>query len=267
MHVTRIGLTPLKGTRHATLSHVELTRDGPVGDRVFCLVDPARARVLRTVENPSLLRTIATWAGGVLTVRLPGPRDSVVSGVPAASGRLVTVDYWGRPAALELVQGPWAAAYSRYLGREVVLARARRAGEVVYGGSVSLVTTSSIRGLAARLGRPVPDASFRATFTVDTGDDAPHPEDGWAGRRLRLGEAEVEVRGGLPRCAVVGLDPVSGERATDALRCLSGYRRSEGGIEFGVDAVVTRPGSVTTGDRVLGAATAAGPVPAAAGRG
>ena len=60
MHVTRIGLTPVKGGRHAEQASVDLTLDGPVGDRVFCLVDPERGRVLRTVENPSMMRTSAT---------------------------------------------------------------------------------------------------------------------------------------------------------------------------------------------------------------
>ena len=71
MHLNRIGLTPVKGGRHAEQASVELAPDGPVGDRFFCLVDPARERVLRTVENPSLVRTSATWADGVLTTNLP----------------------------------------------------------------------------------------------------------------------------------------------------------------------------------------------------
>ena len=39
-------------------------------------------------------------------------------------------------------------AFSRHLGFDVVLARSTRPGEVVYGASVSLVTTSSIDRLA-----------------------------------------------------------------------------------------------------------------------
>ena len=61
VHVSRIGFTSLKGARHLGRPFVDLTRDGPVGDRVFCLVDLARGRVLRTVENPTLVQTRATW--------------------------------------------------------------------------------------------------------------------------------------------------------------------------------------------------------------
>ncbi|NUS52030.1 MAG: MOSC domain-containing protein [Nocardioidaceae bacterium] len=242
--MTRIGLTALKGARHVDRATVDLGPDGPVGDRVFCLVDPGRARVLRTVENPTLVRTSAAWDAGVLTVTFPG---RTVEGTPAPTGEIRKVDYWGRVVALELLDGPWAEAYSAHLGYDVRLARSAP-GDVVYGGSVSLVTTGSLAELSARLGRPVDDAQFRATFTVHT--ETPYQEDGWAGRRLRLGEAEVQVRGPLPRCNVVDLDPDTGGRRSQALRTLADYRRHHNEVLFGVDAVVTRPGHVRIGDAV-----------------
>jgi uncharacterized protein YcbX len=241
VHVSRIGLASVKGTRHRDLSYVDLTLDGPVGDRVFCLVDVARGRVLRSVENPGLVRTTARWSDGVLSATLPGRDD--VTDVPVVTGKTLKVDYWGRVAGLATVAGPWAEAYSRYLGHEVVLARSTSPGEVVYGASVSIVTTSSLARLAEDVG-PVTDAQFRATLTVDTAGQPPFVEDSWPGGRLRVGEAEVEVRGAIPRCAVIDRDPVSGGRRADVLRSLAGYRRDLGEVLFGVDAVVTRPGRV-----------------------
>jgi uncharacterized protein YcbX len=243
VHVSRVGLAPVKGTRHLDLESVDLRLGGPVGDRVFCLVDRVRGRVLRTVENPSLLRTSVKWHDGVLAATLPGEE---VAGAPVITGETLKVDYWGRTAALDVVEGPWAAAFSRYLGHDVVLARSVVPGEVVYGGSVSLVTTSSIARLAEDVG-PVDERQFRATMTIDTRDEPAFVEDRWHGRRLRLGDAEVEVRGAIPRCAVIGLDPVSGEKRADVLRSLGGYRRVSGEVVFGVDAVVTRAGLVDVG--------------------
>jgi uncharacterized protein YcbX len=246
VHVTRTGLTPLKGARHQERTYVDLTLDGPVGDRVFCLVDLARGRVLRAVENPSLMQTAAVWDGSALTVRLP---DDTVAGSPEPTGDSVKVDYWGRMAALDVVGGPWAAAYSRHLGVQVVLARAGAPGEVVYGAPVSLVTTGSIEHLARLVDADVSAAQFRATFAVHT--DEAHAEDEWLGRRLSIGEAEVEVRSATPRCAVVDLDPVTGARRARVLEALAGYRRVGVEIRFGVDAVVTRPGRVHPGDLVI----------------
>lgn len=240
MHVTRIGLAPLKGTRHLDRRSVDLTPAGPVGDRVFCLVDPARRRVLRTVENPSLVRTAVRWRDGELCTELPtGP----VTGVPEPTGETRTVDYWGRQAAVEVVGGPWAEAYSRHLDHDVELVRSAP-GEIVYGAPVSLVTTSSLGRLSAATGGVVDEAAFRATFTVDTDDEPAHVEDSWVGRRLRIGEAEVRVRALIARCAVVDLDPTTGERRNDVLAALAGYRRAAGEIVFGVDAVVVGPGRV-----------------------
>lgn len=244
MHIDRIGFTSLKGARHLGRPSVDLTWEGPVGDRVFCLVDPARDRVLRTVENPSLMQTRVTWDDGLLTVALPA---ASVAGAPVFSGETRTLDYWGRRVRLEVVDGPWAAAYSEHVGYEVVLGWSPP-GDVVYGASVSLVTTGSLAELSRRVGTPVLDAQMRATFTVHT--DAPQLEDAWIGRRLRLGEAEVEVRSAIPRCAVIDLDPDTGVRRTDALRALADYRRQGKELVFGVDAVVTQPGRVHLGDLV-----------------
>ena len=246
--IERIGFTPVKGGRHLTHDLAELSADGPVGDRVFCLVDRSRGRVLRTVENPALLAACARWEAGVLSVDFPG---RTVEGVPAASGETLQVDYWGRTARLEGCTGPWAQAYSEHLGYDVILCRSVTTGEVVYGASVTVVTTGSMRLLAQRLGREVADARFRSTFLVDTADSAPHVEDSWVGRELRVGEATVKVRGVVPRCAVVDLDPVTGRGDAPVLRELAAYRQGQGEISFGVDAVVTVPGRVRTGDQVV----------------
>lgn len=243
MQVARIGLTPVKGGRHRTLGSVELAEAGPVGDRVFALVDPATDRCLRTIENPSLLRASATWDGRVLSIGLP---DGEHVGEPVPTGEVLDVDYWGRTAAVEVVAGPWAAAYSSLLGREVVLGRCAP-GDVVYGGAVTLVTSASLARLSEEVGAPVDAARFRATVQLD-GDLPAHAEDDWVGRRLRLGGAEVRVRGVVPRCGVIDLDPDSGLRDLGLMRALAAYRLARGEVVFGVDAEVTVPGTVATGD-------------------
>jgi MOSC domain-containing protein len=247
VRIGRVGFTPLKGARHRDQGTVELTAPGPVGDRVFCLFDPAADRCLRTVENPALLRTEATWRSGVLSVSLP---SGTVEGKPVPTGELRMVDYWGRTAKVEVVDGPWAEAYSTHLGREVLLARAEP-GQVVYGGSVSLVTSASLALLGERLGRPAVEAArFRATLEVDTGDLPAHVEDDWVGRTLHVGPARLRVLGAVPRCAVIDLDPDSGVRNGALMQALAGYRQGVGEVTFGVDAEVVTAGRVATGDRV-----------------
>jgi uncharacterized protein YcbX len=248
VHIVRIGFTCLKGGRHTTHDLVDLTADGPAGDRMFCLVDRSGGRVLRTVENPALLRAVARWHDGVLSVDLQG---HTIEGKPSLSGETLTVDYWGRTAVAHVCTGPWAEAYSELLGHDVVLCRPATAGEVVYGAPVTVVTTASMRLLARRLGAEVDSARFRSTFLVDTGDSSSHVEDSWVGRELRMGGATVRVRGIVPRCAVINLNPVTGRHDVPVLRALAEYRQSGAEVNFGVDAVVTSPGRVSTGDQVV----------------
>lgn len=259
VQVAALGLSVLKGSAQQHPRALRLAHHGPVGDRAFCCVDAGAARVLRTVENPRLVALRAGLrradaAGDVLRVEVPG-RAPVES--PVVVTGALRADYWGRQRDLDVLGGPFAAVLSDWLGRDVVLARARPR-DVVYGGGVTVVTTSSLREVARRAGtgqRPedlVADAErWRATAVLDTGDAPPFVEDGWVGTRLRLGEVEVEVGRAVARCAVVRLRPGSGEREEwDPLRLLAPDRTPEREVVFGVEAEVRRPGTVTVGDPV-----------------
>lgn len=256
MHVVGIGLTPVKGMAHEPLAALELPRGGLPGDRAFCFYDVEADRVLRTVDHDALLACRARWDPPALTITTPageaaGDADGI--GEPAATGERLVADYWGRPTELTVVRGPWSALVSGYLGKEVVLCRVGSPGGVVWGGPVSVVTTSSLVEVARRTGR-APEKEdgrrFRATFVVDTGDAPAFVEDGWTGRLLRLGDAVVRVRGPLERCALVDRRPEAGGRDATVLRALAADRRVDGQIVFGVHADVDRPGTVRRGAEV-----------------
>lgn len=260
MHVAGLGLSVLKGSAQQHPRSLRLGATGPLGDRSFCCVDPRAARVLRTVENPRLLRLRAELLDadeGVperLAVDVPGAGRTVAPVEPV--GRL-QADYWGRRTDLEVLGGPFAEVLSGHLGREVVLARARPR-DVVYGGGVTLVTSSSLAELARRAGAPsdlpglVADAErWRATVVVATQGGAPFVEDTWSGRRLRLGPVTLQVGDGVARCAVVRLRPGDGSRdEVDPLALLAPDRVRRQEVVFGVEAEVVETGTVTVGDPV-----------------
>lgn len=237
MHITRVGLTPLKGARHAALTQVQLDHGGPVGDRLWCLVDVDRPRVLRTVENPRMLLVDATWDGSSLSVDTPDAGSATAT--PEPTGETLVSDYWGRDAQLEIMDSPHAEVLTRHLGRAVRLARVSRAGEVVYGAPVSIVTS----GALASLGED-DSARFRATFTISADHD-PEP-----GTLLALGDAVVRVRGAIPRCRVIDICPDSGELDRTHLRTLADRAHPHVGLPFGVDADVVVPGFVRLGQPV-----------------
>lgn len=245
MHVSRLGLTSVKGMRHAYPQRLRLSADGPVGDRVFCLVDPRTLQVVRTVDHDRLMACRAVWSPPVLTVHTPaGGACAVVS-----DGAAITGVYWGRQVRLTTVEGPWAGLLGRYLGLNVLLCRVATPGDVVWAGSVSVVTTTSLAELARRTGMPGDTgARFRATVVVDTGSAPAFVEDSWVGRRLRLGETVVAVRGLLSRCAVVDRRPGTGGRDGAFLAALAPDRRDEAGITFGVHGDIECAGLVAVGD-------------------
>ena len=247
LKVVRAGFAPIKGTRHLAHDRVVLDAQGVVGDRGFALVsvdetDPARGRVLRTVQHPSLVAVRAQLAGDRLEVELPDGETAAAE--PAATGERLTCDYWGREVELELLGGPHTGLFSRWLDRPVRLARARR-GDVVFAGSVSVVTTASLRDLARQAGANALDAArFRPNLVVET--DEPYVEETWLGREIRVGEATLRIGVPIPRCAVIDVRPETGERDVRLLKTLASHRplNRAGEPAFGVFAEVVTPGAV-----------------------
>ena len=246
MQISEIGVSALKGGRHQPRENVLLQPDGPVGDRVFAVVDPVSGQILKTVENPSLVTCAAGWVDGVLSVDLAGVQ---VASKPVPTGQFLELEYWGRPTAMEVVDGPWSGEFSRVLGRSVVLARSVITGGVVFGDPVTISTTSSLRRLASECGTVVDARRFRSTLTIDTGDADAHVEDSWAGRQLEVGGARLLVKGGIPRCAVIDREPDTGAGGTKLLKTLAGYRLQGTDIMFGVYAEVITAGTVSVGDQ------------------
>ena len=81
----------------------------------------------------------------------------------------------------------------------------------------------------------------------------PHAEDGWRGRRVRVGEATVIPQGHVGRCAITTQNPDTGTVDLDTLKALAAYRGDVDSTEplpFGIHAAVAEPGRVRVGDAV-----------------
>ena len=117
---------------------------------------------------------------------------------------------------------------------------------------VSLVGTASLEALADAAGVDRVDGRrFRMLFGVD--GVPPHAEDGWIGRRLRIGDAVVRLRGNVGRCAVTTQDPDTGVPDLDTLHVLGEYRgdvETTEPLPFGVWGEILEPGRVRLGDPV-----------------
>lgn len=112
-----------------------------------------------------------------------------------------------------------------------------------------VLTTASLATLQALAPSSAVDVRrFRPNLLVSLdGDPAGFPENDWVGRRLRAGEAELEVVTPCPRCVMI-------TRAVAELpqdRSLMRTVVREAAQNLGVYARVARPGRVAAGDPVV----------------
>jgi uncharacterized protein YcbX len=111
-----------------------------------------------------------------------------------------------------------------------------------------LMTTSALRSLAEAVPGSVVDVRrFRPSLVVDTGDAPGHPEQDWVGHRVRVGDVELDVVGGCPRCVMV-TRAVGDDIPRDPAILRHVVR--DLGQDVGVYATVARPGTISAGDEV-----------------
>ena len=110
-----------------------------------------------------------------------------------------------------------------------------------------LVTVEASRAALEReLGRPIDRRRFRPNLHVRL-DTPPFAEQDWTGRRLRVGDAELEMLEPCERCAIPTRDPDTTEKWPGLLRHLA----AEHATLFGIYARALRPATVHVGDAVV----------------
>jgi uncharacterized protein YcbX len=211
---------PVKSFAGERLEEVELDARGVVADRRWALVrqdgkiaSGKRTRRFRRVDG--LLRHAA---------RL-GPDGTPV--LHLLDGRVL------RPTAAvaEELAGPgW---------------RFDREREISHfdSGPVHLVTTAALRSLAEADGAPVEPARVRPNLLIDAGDER---EEAWTGRRLVVGDVELEVTVPTVRCVMVGHEQAALAKRKYLLKTIGRWN----GVCLGMYATVVRPGTLRVGDAV-----------------
>jgi uncharacterized protein YcbX len=246
--VARISLTPVKCFHLDHPDEVSLGRDGVAGNRLFLLVGADGER-LRSSATPWPVVIYAAYDAVADELEMRFPDGEVVSGSAAAKGDELSIQLGGREQRVRVVPGPWAEPLTELGGRAVQLARVERDGLAMVE-PVTIVSSASVARLSREAGREVDARRFRPLFELDGCSE--HEEDTWEGRRVRLGEALLEIGEPVIRCAVTTRDPDTGERDLDTLRLIKSYRGQgpDGEIWFARYGRVVEPGRVRVGDLV-----------------
>jgi len=109
--------------------------------------------------------------------------------------------------------------------------------------TISLNNLTSHRAVGQKLGMDLDIRRWRGNIWLE--GLGPWQEFEWIGRRLSLGTAELEVTERITRCLATAANPETGKRDADTLGALEeGWDHRD----FGVYAVVTKPGTIRQGD-------------------
>ena len=206
------------------VSELELFEHGVVGDRRQALYWRGGRR-LTARAAPRMLAWSAVYDGG----GTDGPPT-----VTAPDGRRFSWDDDGLEAAI-----------AEDLGKEIALVRDPGLMQDL-GDSVLVTFEATLRRLGEEVGERATDLRrFRPNVHVAM-DAEPFAEAGWEGRRLRIGEAELELLWPCARCAIVTRDPDTQDAWGGLLRHL---HRSHDSI-FGINARPLGRARIAVGDPV-----------------
>jgi uncharacterized protein YcbX len=218
---------PVKSMAGESLASVDVGWHGLAGDRRWAFV---RGDVPRSGFPWHTIRQRAEMAHYRPSFAEPSRPDSsrVLVGTP--DGRVVDV---------------LDPALAAELGEGVRLIKQDRG--VFDAMPLSLITTQTVAGLGALVGRPLDFRRFRPNLLVAADEDAAaFPEEGWVGAELRIGGLRMRVDQSDERCAVINVDPETLEHDPSVLKTVGRERDAK----LGAYGSVVEPGRVAVGDRV-----------------
>jgi uncharacterized protein YcbX len=276
MHLESIWRYPVKSMVGELVPQAAIEDVGMVGDRGWAVRDEVRGGIRGAKKIAGLMRLAARYddpAGGSITITLPDG-STVNSSDPEVNTVLSEaldheVTLWPLQPADDLDHYRRGASDSDDIMIELrdlfgrtedeplpdltvfppeVIEFESPPGTYLDAYPISVMTTSAMRSLADAL----PDSEidirrFRPNLLVDTGDDPGHPELGWGGRALGVGEVELELLTGIPRCVMVTRE-IDDNLGVD--RSVLRHIVADLDQVLGVYARVTTPGSVSVGDPV-----------------
>ncbi len=231
--VARLFRWPVKSMAGEEIAAARVAAHGLAGDRAHTLVDGRAGR--RRLSARAVPRVL-DWAAAYPE----HPDDALDAAAPPPP--LVTGPD-GRSFGFDDPELPGALAAD--LDRPIALRRLP-SGEHDRRGTVLVTFEATRRAVENALGRPLELRRFRSNLHLEL-DAVAFAEEGWADRRIEVGDVALRVREPCERCVVPTRDPGRpSERWPELLRWL--FAEREGA--FGAIAEVERSGRVARGDQV-----------------
>lgn len=136
-----------------------------------------------------------------------------------------------------------AADISRTLGRKVAIKRRAVSGDA----ALHLLSRGTLRLAERTYGGPLEQERLRANFLVEIAEGKAFAEDHWIGKKIRIGDALLEIVGPSSSCIVTAFRP---DIQSGDLGMLSGLVQVHGG-HLGVSARAVSGSRVRIADSVI----------------
>lgn len=283
--VSSVWRHPMKSARGQQLTSAGFDDFGMVGDRSWATCDLQRGGIRGAKQIVSLMELSAefviepTRSKPSSTVRISAPgHPPVDSDDPFVDQKLSAM--LGHPVTLEALQPPTeldhyrrgkpdledpSAALRQVFGRTTneplpdltdfahIAHFESPPGTYVDAYPVHILTTSSLEALEGlRPGTPLDVRRFRPNLVIALADPKPgFPEQEWIGSTLQIGDVQLEIVTGAPRCVMVTRAFADLPQDRPLLRSIV----RDCNQVFGVYARVTRGGRVRAGEECSIAAT------------
>lgn len=266
MRITGLHTYPVKGCHRLDHDESRVEPWGLAHDRRWMIVDADGVGITQR-ETPRLTQLTARPRAGGLRLSAAGQPDLDLDEPAGGAPIQVRIFRSKQPVPARLADTEWV---STFLGRDArlvwqadpttrtVAAFAEPGDRVSFadGYPILLAGTASLDAvndwLAETGDDPVPIHRFRPNLVVS---GAPAwAEDGWLGRRLRIGDTVHRVAKPCGRCLVTTIDQETGESGRQPLHVLGRHRRFGTAILFAVnlipDLTAGQTGHVRMGDPV-----------------
>jgi uncharacterized protein YcbX len=271
---------PVKSMAGELIESVELTPSGLIGDRAWALRDEVRGGIRGAKKLPALMSMEARYPSPPASSGSSPAEITFADGSRASTGdadineQLTSalghpVSLWPLLPADALDHYRRGAPTHEDFQEELRSIFGREPGEIVpditsfppelmqfesppgtYFDAfpIMLMTAASLDTMQKRVPESAFDVDrFRPNFLVsDTSSSDPFPELAWVEKRLRVGEATLEVTMECPRCVMVTHSQGTLPKDPGIMRAL--VREAKGSL--GVYARVVEPGRVHVGDAV-----------------
>jgi uncharacterized protein len=265
--VTGLFIYPVKSLGGISLSEADLGPRGLLYDREWLIVDTDNRFVTqREIPRMSLVETTIDEAEGYLKLTLPdGDNQGTVLLVPLElneKAETIKVTVWSDSAKATIEAESTNAALSKYLGQNVRLVRMaagyRRRVDGRYapgkenivgfadGFPLLVISDESLEDLNSRLEYPIFMNRFRPNLTIRGG--GAFSEDSWG--KVKVGGIELAMVKPCARCSITTIDQESGVQGKEPLRTLANFRKQNGKIMFGQNAIFKGQGKLAVGDEV-----------------